>query len=44
MWVNVRQVKVRELGHMGIEACAIMQEGESENQVLSPCACPPMTS
>ncbi|KAH8960675.1 hypothetical protein BDL97_05G008400 [Sphagnum fallax] len=26
------EVKVRELGHMGIEACAIMQEGESENQ------------
>ncbi|CAK9875724.1 unnamed protein product [Sphagnum jensenii] len=38
------QVKVRELGHMDIEACAIMQEGESENQVLSPCACPPMTT
>ncbi len=44
MWVNVKQVKVRELGHMGIEACAIMQEGESEKQVLSPCACLPMTS
>jgi hypothetical protein len=42
--VNVKKVKVRELGHMGIEACAIMQERESEKQVLSPCAYPPMTS
>jgi hypothetical protein len=44
VWVNVKQVKVREVGHMGIEECAIMQERESEKQVLSPCACPPMKS
>jgi len=44
VWVSVKQVKVKELGHMGIEACAIMREGESEKQVLSPCACPLMTS
>ncbi|CAM6077660.1 unnamed protein product [Sphagnum tenellum] len=43
-YILLVEVKVRELGHMDIEACAIMQEGESENQVLSPCACPPMAS
>ncbi len=29
---------------MGIETCAIMWVGESEKQVLSPCACPLMNS
>ncbi len=34
VWVRPEQVKVRELRQVGIEACAIMREGESEKQVL----------
>jgi hypothetical protein len=34
VWVRPEQVKVRELRQVGIDACAIMREGESEKQVL----------